>query len=38
MPAFAGIGACVPSRVAVFCPVCAAEEFEYRPEPADEYT
>jgi hypothetical protein len=27
-----------PTSVATVCPVCAAEEFGYRPERADEYT
>jgi hypothetical protein len=27
-----------PTSVGIFCPVCAAEEFGYQPEQADEYT
>jgi hypothetical protein len=27
-----------PTCVGIFCPVCATEEFGYRPERAEEYT
>jgi hypothetical protein len=27
-----------PTSVAIMCPVCAAREFEWRPEAADGYT
>lgn len=27
-----------PTSVAIMCPVCAALEFEWRPEAADTYT
>ena len=27
-----------PTSVAIMCPVCAAREFEWRPEAAEDYT
>jgi hypothetical protein len=27
-----------PTSLLIFCPVCAAKEFGYRPERAEEYT